>query len=207
MLVYGDSLTTEADNNLAAGLARPGWDVIIRQYPGTALCDWLPQMRADGNLNARLVVIEFTGNMLSQCTQGRGGLTPVYFVDGSAAAILWQSRRVKALWVSPPGQQGTTGPNPLTSIDQGVASQYGGSFVDAGAALQAPDGTWPFTLPCFPFEVASRACRTDGTIQVRRSPTDQHLCPVDSGLGACPVYAGGIFRWNGAMINAAQGLL
>jgi len=206
VIVYGDSFTAAAYNNIAAGLARPGWDVIIRQYPGTALCDWLAQMNADGNRNAKLVIMEFVGNMVTPCTQGRGGLTAVYDQDSTTAAALWQSRGVKVLWVSPPGTQGTTGPAPVTAIDQSVASDHGQAFVDAGATLAAPDGTWPEFLPCLGFETAAFGCQPDGTIQVRTSATDFHLCPTDPGLGACPVYSSGIFRWNGAMVNAARDL-
>jgi len=206
VIVYGDSLTTQSYDNIAAGLARPGWETIIRQYPGTALCDWLAQMNADGNLNARLVVMEFAGNMLTSCTQGRGELADVYQQDSTTAADLWQSRGVRVLWVSPPGAQGTTGPAPLTAIDQSVASQHGQSFVDAGATLQAPDGTWPLALPCLSFEITDGFCNSDGTIHVRTSATNNHLCPVDSGLSPCPVYSSGVFRWSGAMINAAREL-
>ena len=206
VIVYGDSLTTQSYNNIAAGLARPGWDVIIRQYPGTAICDWLPQMTSDGNLNAKLVIMEFTGNMFTSCTQNRGGFNTVYSLDSRTVANLWASRGVKVLWVSPPGAQGTTGPAPLRAIDQGVANQYGQSFVDAGATLMAPDGAWPLTLPCLSFEVTDGYCGADGQIQVRTSAANYHLCLVDSGFGSCPVYSSGIFRWNGAMINVAKGL-
>ncbi len=206
VIVYGDSLTGDAYNNIAGGLARPGWNIIIREAGGTAPCDWVPQMQRDGNVNAHLVIMQFTGNMMTPCTQGRGGQSSVYFVDESGIASLWASRGVRVLWVSPPGDQGTTGANPVASIDAFVASRSGQPFVDAGAALQAPDGTWPYTLPCFSFEISGGLCRPDGTIPVRRSPTNNHLCPADSGGGACPVYSGGIFRWTGTMLNTARGL-
>src|SRR5918993_1088034 len=60
-LVYGDSLTWEAQAGLRSAIEAqlPGYEAITRTSPGTALCDALPAMRRDANLNAGVVVIEF----------------------------------------------------------------------------------------------------------------------------------------------------
>jgi hypothetical protein len=191
-----------------SGLATPGWRIVIRQYPGTALCDFLPSMEgADASLNARVVVIAFVGNMLTTCTQGRGGQVAVYTADAATTAELWAARGVQVLWAAPPGDVGSTGDHPLTAVYQAAAAAHGEAFVNAGETLRDVDGSWPYTLPCLTSEITASQCPSGGRIPVRFSPTNGHLCPVDSGLNPCPVYASGIVRWGGAIVTATRALM
>ena len=67
------------------------------------------------------------------------------------------------------------------------------TFVDAGAALAAPDGGWTWQLPCRPDETVWVGC-TDGMIVVR-GPDGRHLCPVDlQSAEPCPYWSSGAHR-------------
>ena len=48
VILYGDSLAWEAQDSFRAALAARGIsDVTTETFGGTAICDWLPQMRHD----------------------------------------------------------------------------------------------------------------------------------------------------------------
>jgi len=72
------------------------------------------------------------------------------------------------------------------------------AFVDAGAAVETPDGSFAATLPCLPGEAE---CGPDGTNPVRNDD-GVHLCPGAS--GPCPVYSSGAFRFASAIAAAIQ---
>jgi hypothetical protein len=158
--------------------------------------------------NIKVVVIVFTGNLLTPCAQGRGDQTAVYTADGNIAAAFWQSHGVHVAWVAPPGAVETTDPQPMASVYQGVAAAYGQGYVDGGANFRDPTtGVWAVTLPCLSFDVSAEpapgACGSDGTVQVRFSSSNGHICDVDSGLAPCPVYSSGVVRWGSAVASAA----
>ena len=68
MIVYGDSIMTESQVFIAVGLAKPGWRVVVRQFPGTAMCDWDPvDAGQDATLDAHVVVTAFSGDVLTPC--------------------------------------------------------------------------------------------------------------------------------------------
>jgi hypothetical protein len=201
IVVYGDSFVEEARNILVTQLARPGWTVSTQSYAGTALCDWLPRMRT---AQATIVILAFQGLTLTPCAQGRGDALHVYLTDGEIAARVWHRPGTKVLWVSPPGTVGTRGTSPLASLYQNLAGEHRGSYVDAAKTLQAPDGSWPLRLPCLPSEHRAQGC-VGGTIQVRTSPTNGHLCDVPN-ISPCPVYSSGETRWVGAIAAAVVAL-
>ena len=63
-------------------------------------------------------------------------------------------------------------------------------FVDAGAAVEAPDGSFVHSLPCVTYEPK---CAKSGS-NVVRSDDGRHFCPGKY-LDPCPVYASGAFRF------------
>ena len=74
MLVYGDSLTWEAQAGIEQAIEAqlPGWDTIVRTSPGVATCDALPAMRGpDGALNAAVVVLEYVAVPFGPCMTGK----------------------------------------------------------------------------------------------------------------------------------------
>jgi hypothetical protein len=208
VIVYGDSFTTQSAGFLASGLATPGWRVMIRQYPGTALCDYLSEMSGpDASLNARVVVIAFVGNMLTPCTRGRGDQVAVYSADAATAGGLWAGRGVQVLWAAAPGAVETTADHPLTAVYQAAATAHGQAFVNAGETLRAADGSWPPTLPCLASEIAGGQCPNGGAGPILVRTSDGHLCPVDSGVNPCPEYSSGVVRWAGAIVASTTALM
>jgi hypothetical protein len=137
VIVYGDSLTFQSASYVNAVVAqqRPGWRVIDRDLGGSALCDWLPAMAADSGLNARVVVIQFSGNALTPCMAGLSVDTPPwvakYQADAETAAALWTARGVKLLFVGNPRGVCSSMPHPLDVGYQTVAGKYGATFSDA----------------------------------------------------------------------------
>ena len=180
---------------------------MLRERPGTALCYWPSQMRSDkSTVHPDLVVLAFFGN-LGSCTEGRGDLTTVYTHDVRVTAEIWAG--TPTVWASAPGKVGSRGDNPITPIIRAEAASSGQHFVDAGAALGGPDGSWPRTFPCRGSETSALGCQADGRIVVRTpSPDTVHLCTVSYNpfvVGPCPApYASGIERWIGAIATGAD---
>jgi hypothetical protein len=137
VIVYGDSLTSQSASYISYFLAqkRPGWRRYVRHYGGTALCDFLDEMRADANLNAKVVVIQFSGNDMSPCMSGAASETPAWYAryrqDAQYAANLWKGRGARILFVGNPRGVCAVPPHPLDDTYRQVAAQYGMNFTDA----------------------------------------------------------------------------
>ncbi len=43
LLLYGDSIATESSDYLEQQMSEPGWDMVVRAFPGASLCDWYPR--------------------------------------------------------------------------------------------------------------------------------------------------------------------
>ena len=71
-------------------------------------------------------------------------------------------------------------------------------FVDAGAAVENPDGTFAHSLPCLPGEAA---CDPSGN-NIVRSDDGLHFCPGSPPAGPCPEYSSGAFRFASAIAAA-----
>ena len=75
-------------------------------------------------------------------------------------------------------------------------------------ALRGPYGKWSLRLPCSDEERKDGRCDPDGTVQVRRTEANSHLCPVDyEGIGSCPIYSGGVVRWVDGIVAAAHPMM
>jgi hypothetical protein len=239
VIVYGDSLTNSSKGFQQAGIAsrRPGWRIVIKAHGGTALCDWLPQMQADSNLNAKVVVIQFSGNNFTPCMAGLGGGSPEllakYGADAETAASLWASRGVKVVFVGNPmafvsPEPLMAAPHPLDAVYAAVAARWAGNghiFSDApGLALAVPDPTsgamvYPFRMPCLPHEAALPACTLDINDNVFKIQVRDGAEPVFgevtlrghfcpiTGASPCPVYASGAWRFGDAIASAAAALM
>jgi len=137
VIVYGDSLITQSKADVEAAITRQrgSWRQVYRHYPGTALCDWLDAMRADSNLNAKVVVIEFSGNDLTPCMSNAPAGTTAwinrYTADATSAANIWKARGVKVLFVGGPRGVCLTPPHPLDAVYQSVAAAKQMTFTSA----------------------------------------------------------------------------
>ncbi|MBM3672086.1 MAG: hypothetical protein FJW86_07900 [Actinobacteria bacterium] len=136
VIFYGDSLLSSSSGAITNGITaqRPGWEVVTRSFGGTALCDWLDSMRGDGDLNAKVVVIEFVGNSLTPC-MGSGahpamspGWYSLYSSAANEAASIWAARGVKVLFASAPRGVCSAPPAPLDGIYQQAANAWGATF-------------------------------------------------------------------------------
>ena len=165
IIVYGDSLTSQSSSYIGYFLAqqRPGWNRYFRSYGGTAICDYLDEMNADGNLNAKVVVIQFSGNDMSPCMAGSPAESAAWFAryrtDASYAANLWKARGARVLFVGNPRGVCAQPPHPLDDVYRQVAAQYGMRFTDAPALaltveLQPAEGA-PTAPPIDPLTAAA----------------------------------------------------
>jgi hypothetical protein len=204
VIVYGDSLTWEAQAGIEQAIeaALPGWDAVMRTAPGSATCDALPSMRgADGNLNARVVVLEYVGVPFGPCMTGKDSIVQ-HTADTRAALALWKSRGVAVVLVGAPRGVGEPRePSGTAPINRDLAASEGQTYVDAGALLRDPwTGVYQQRLPCLDGEGPEQGCGADGLIDVR-DETGGHFCSIHN-VGPCPVYASGIVRFAAPIADA-----
>jgi hypothetical protein len=204
VVLVGDSIAAEAAPYLDEAVDQ---DVVDHVFGGTAPCDWsLDDLGIEGD---DLVVLSFTGNSLTPCmSDGAGGflesdaLVAKYEQDVGALVDGIRELGARVLLVGQPAHA-PGGPaaevvDPVNEVYESMATSDGVDFVDAGAALEAPDGAFAADLPCVPGEAE---CGPDGRNPVRH-PDGVHLCPVNPEAGRCPVYASGAFRFATAIGDA-----
>ncbi|MGH9032664.1 MAG: hypothetical protein ACRDZV_11105 [Acidimicrobiia bacterium] len=201
VILYGDSLSWEARGAFQLHLG-PEVDVVHRNFPGVAICDYLDEMATDVVvLRPRAVVLEFAGNVLTPCVRGLTGsaLVDKYARDAAAATDLFTARGVPVYLIGGPVLPGWD-PDPTARLHHAYAAVAGragplASFTDAGRAVLDAQGRYTDTLPCLPVEGPPQGC-AGGRITVR-SPDRVHFCPV---VGhPCPVWSSGAWRFGAAM--------
>jgi hypothetical protein len=217
VILYGDSLAWEAQAPFRAALLAAGATrVITRTYGGTAICDWLSQMRIDeSELRPEAVVIEFSGDEFTPCMHGPSGqpLTgeayyEKYLSDAqSALSIFAAGHTVVYLAGAPISRQAWFSHDPdadrLNQMYAALAeSEDGAHYVDAGSAV-LDRGRWTRTLPC----LADEPCTGVDGVNVVRGPDGNHFCPVappavQGVTVGCPVYSSGAYRYGKAMASA-----
>jgi len=208
--VYGDSLSFESEQELERAFRGEARLTSVAQG-GAALCDALPAIEQDlDRRKPTVAVIQFSGNNITDCMQLAPGqplegddLVAKYAADAELAVARLRQRDVRVFLVgSPIARQ----PSSIAAINAEFArlaqrwdSNGGGvSYVDAGAAVLAPDGSFTSTLPCRSDEPADLGCE-GGRITVRSSD-GLHFCPTSTGgTEPCPTYAGGARRFAEAM--------
>jgi hypothetical protein len=141
LLIYGDSIAQESQRQLQSrGLE-------VRAFGGTALCDWLPDMRRTAaTRTVTTVYLEFVGNHFTPCASSRSTVD-AYRVDAREAVALWHDAGARVVWVRAPQPRVDVGvappapaPNALTaaaatSAVSTRASEHDGPMLTA--ALQA----------------------------------------------------------------------
>jgi hypothetical protein len=217
VILYGDSLAWEAQAPFRAALVAAGATrVITRTYGGTAICDWLPQMRIDeSELRPEAVVIEFSGDEFTPCMQGPTGqpLTGAAYYEKylrdaqTALSIFATGDTVVYLAGAPISQQAWLSHDPdANRLNQMYATLAGSEgrahYVDAGSAI-LDRGRWTKTLPC----LAGEPCTGGNGVNVVRGPDGNHFCPVappaiEGVTVGCPVYSSGAYRYGKAMAGA-----
>ncbi|CAN5537218.1 hypothetical protein BH10ACT2_BH10ACT2_14610 [soil metagenome] len=205
VVFVGDSLALEASQYLPALLQTRTF--VPEVFGGTAPCDWVEKNLAIPAES--VVVISFIGNSLTPCmSDGAGGfLSGQALIDKYRAdlqALIEQARSAGApvLLVNQPKTSDRVDlafvAADLNATYQDLASADDVAIVDAGAAVENPDGTFADELPC---AAAEQACGASGS-NVVRTDDGVHFCPGPSPAYPCPVYASGAFRFAQAIADA-----
>jgi hypothetical protein len=203
VILYGDSLSWESRGGFQLTLGS-GVDVVHRNYPGVAICDYLDEMANDAAvLRPRAVVLEFAGNVLTPCIRPFIGSTNTlvgkYAGDAATATAIFTAKGIPVYLMGAPLLPGWN-PDPTPQLHAAyaaVASRAGplASFTDAGRAVLDAQGRYTSTLPCLPGEGPAQGCQA-GRITVR-SPDRVHFCPA--AVDPCPVWSSGAWRFGAAM--------
>jgi hypothetical protein len=208
--VYGDSLSFESQQELERRFRGEARLTSVAQG-GAALCDALPVIEQDlDRRKPAVALIQFSGNNITDCMQLAPGqplegqdLVAKYAADAELAVAQLRARDVRVFLVGSPVARSAASITAINAEFQRIAQRWeatggGVSYVDAGAAVLAPDGSYTPTLPCLPDETAAMGCN-GGQIAVR-SPDGLHFCPSSTGgTEPCPAYASGARRFADAM--------
>ena len=217
VVIFGDSLAYQAEPYFNL-LVQSGGKVAVSDYTygGTAVCDWLPEMRAvAGSVRPQVAVLEFAGNTFTSCMGG--------CVAGSRAAVSrYCSNLAVAIQVflaagthvflegTPIDHQEWVTHDPhwsdLNNAIAALAEKHPGrvSYVDAGRAVEGPGQSFVWVLPCLYFEPCTGPRIAGVGNNVVRSPDGTHFCTGQSGntagqVGECRSYSSGAFRFAAAM--------
>ena len=229
---YGDSIMVELGVPLRFQLG-DDHEVRHQAFGGVALCDYTDTIIAEAERDhPKVVGLQFSGNRFTPCTRPDGREpTDEEYLEAYRQEATYVVDRLRAVGVtvvfigSPPEPETSDAivafdSAAVDAVSREVAAASGGwaTFLDAGAAVAAPDGSWTKQLPCLSFEGPAQGC-SGGLIDVR-GPDDHHFCPapplVPSGeFLACPVWSSGAWRYSArissfverAVVGAPMGTL
>jgi hypothetical protein len=212
--LYGDSLAFEAQDHFVAAVTATGQaEVRTGTYGGTAICDWLDQMRRDAaEWRPQFVVVEFSGNALTPCMKDGDGRPLAdaaywdrYATDARTVVEIFSAVRARVFFAGSPisragERSGDFNGGQLNALYATIA---GAQYIDAGAAV-LDRGHYAEALPCRADEPCIGA---DGT-NVVRAPDGAHFCPGgdaarDGVTGACTVWSSGAWRYGRALAAPA----
>ena len=161
--LYGDSLADEARDHFVTTITGTGTgagpaEVLAGTFGGTAICDWLDDMRRDAaEWKPRAVVVEFSGNALTECMRALDGsalsgeayLTK-YRQDADEVVRIFSAVGARVYFAGSPISKsaqasGDFNGGRLNAIYRAIA---GARYIDAGAAVLTQQGRYTDTLPC-----------------------------------------------------------
>jgi hypothetical protein len=218
--VFGDSLAWEAQPYYD-DLARAAGDVAhtYDSHGGSAICDWLTQMRrVQAKYHPMAVQLEFSGNNLTPCMKGYELYSPEYyekyradtlnairiFTAGGAHVFLIGAPITRAQQSVPDWQRLNMQYEEIAAADPAHVT-----YVDAGATVELPGQRYTDTLPCLERESCTGPVVDAIRSNVVRSSDGVHFCPTEKGLdsgviGGCSVYSSGAYRYAKAMFDALE---
>ncbi len=207
--LYGDSLASEAEGVFAIALAgRPGFEVRTHTFGGTAICDWLDEMRAEAvEWRPHAVVVEFSGNALTPCMadvdpdlQYQTDADEVLRIFDDIGAIVYLAGAPISRSAAENGE-----PAAMNALYRRLASSVDHArYINAGAAV-LDNGRYTDNLPCLPDEPCTGGVNPAGVaVNVVRAPDGGHFCPgspdaTNGVTSGCPVWSSGAYRYSLAM--------
>lgn len=229
VLYFGDSIARESQPFLTAEIERSGRArVVATTFPGTAPCD---HYRAMSSAAARHpnspVVMSYYGNVITPCAKSAIRSWAQRAPDDSWAGMyreqlqravgffptaprIWLALSPTAKTSGSADRNGLIRRRTMLAIASAIAAANPRvSITDAGASVNAPDGTFALNLPC----LADEPCTNDGQpgyTQVRATD-GLHLCPGvhTNAFLRCSRYESGAIRYGHALaapLIAAFGL-
>jgi hypothetical protein len=208
--LFGDSLGNETGEDFSNLAQAAGGSAFVRAFPGTAPCDWIPQMAADdAAFHPTAVVLLFSGDDYTPCVSsyplGSPQLYAKYQSDIQAAIDLFRADGVHVYLVGLPYDEQPALTADAASLNQVyaamAAANTGVDYVDAGQSVMSY-GSFTWTLPC----LSGEPCTGPSGTNVVRAPDGVHFCPngittqVDY-FTECTVYSSGAFRFASAMLS------
>jgi hypothetical protein len=211
--IFGDSLVTQSTPQLVWQGAINGMIVEHRDYIGTVLCDWVPEMLDRSNVRADVVVLAFSGNARRPCMPPDSTNHVDRFDKGYRRAALqalaaFGAEGTEVVFALPPPRLDIAAAATLPDLYRSIAVEFPtiARTYDAGALVSAPGRRWTSTLPCLPFETAAWGCH-NGRIAVR-SADRVHFCPGAMNPGSlwagCSVWSSGAWRYADGLIAAGR---
>lgn len=208
VVLIGDSLAQETAPYLSLLLGNT--PVVDQFFGGTAPCDWLGKDLATGTTT--VAVITFIGNSQTPCMADAAGGFPAgqalvdkYRTDLTELVAQVRATGSRVLMVGQPQRLDPAAEIEIAGINTVVTELATGdeaiSFVDGGAAVENPDGSFAVALPCL---VGEAECGADGS-NIVRNDDGVHMCPGNAAL-PCPVYSSGAYRFATAIVNAVRAL-
>ncbi len=212
IVLYGDSLVSEAGQDFAFLGTRAGAAVQVYTFPGTSPCNYFSSMTSVAtSWHPTVAVLAFTGNAFTPCMDGVQVGTAAYFNEyreqTTTAISTFRGAGAAVVLVGQPANASaglTENGAALNRLYQSIArASRGVVYADAGQAVTA-NGRFTWTLPC----LRGQPCTGPGRTNVVRSPDGTHFCPngqttPDHGMEICDVYSSGAFRFAAAMLQAA----
>jgi hypothetical protein len=209
--VVGDSLAWEALPTIDSTVrAQPGVQLSGLVWGGFAPCDMIDEAIRLRDEQPRTVAVTFSGNSITPCMNRDGEplvgdqVVDAYRADLTTLRALVPSARF--VLIGQPTMPASPTSERLNTMYRELAdSMNNAEFIDAGAVIESPDGSWTDRLPCLPEETADVGC-VDGTIEVR-APDRSHLCsgggPAVVGVTAtCEHYSSGAVRFGRAIATS-----
>jgi hypothetical protein len=211
IVLFGDSLAYQAAPYFDQLVEARGASVTNFVFGGTAVCDWLPEMRKVARAHPQAVVIAFSGDTFTSCMRGcpseSSSAVSRYCLDMSAAIVLFLDVGTRVFLEGTPisyGQSVAHDPHwdDLNRAFAALAAQHPRTvtYVDAGRAVEGPGGVFTWTLPCLATEPCTGPTLAGVRTNVVRSPDGGHFCLVSNGNApGCGSYSSGAFRFASAM--------
>jgi hypothetical protein len=227
--LWGDSMGMQSAPAFGLLLGLSGHAVSANHtFPGTAICDWLPDMRSEldptnpAGFHPQAAVLVFSGISYTGCMRDRNGaeltgqaLLDKYASDAAAAIAIFAKAKVPVYFASVPisrdnAAAGDIGDTPLGKLYATLPARHPGGiarFIDSALAVEW-QGHYTDTLPCVKGETCTGHWADGTATVVVREADGRHFCPVAEvatgnslGFTTCPVVMPGALRYMGAITS------